>query len=1386
MTTRELLAHLRSQDAKLWADGDRLRCSAPRGVLTAELRAELSRRKEEILALLRGAAETTGAAGPRRQLLRDGPFPLSFAQQRLWLTDCLEGSVAYTIPAAVRLTGRLDVPALERTLSEIVRRHEVLRTTFATVDGQPVQRIAPAEPLALPVTDLTSLADAEREAAVRRRLAEEARRPFDLSRGPLFRPALLRCGREEHVLLLPMHHIVTDAWSIGVFVRECTALYRAFSEGRPSPLPELEIQYADFAGWQREWLRGDVLEAQLAYWAGRLAGAPPVLELPTDRPRPAVQSLRGARRSVTISSELAEALAGLARREGVTLFMLLLAAFKVLLYRYTGQEDIVVGSPVAARSRVELEGLIGFFVNMLPLRTDLSGHLSFRELLGGVREVALGAYAHQDLPVEKLIEALRPERDPSVNPLFQVVFALQNTPMPPLELPGLALSVMDVETDTTKFDLSLVVAETGRDLSATLECSTDLYDRSTIGRMLDHFRTLLAGVAAKPDQPIGTLPILTGPERHQLLVEWNDTAAGCPDRGVHHLFEEQAGRTPGALAVACGEQRLTYEELNRRANKLARHLTGLGVGPDAVVAVCMERSPDLVVGILGILKAGGAYLPIDPGYPAERLGFMLDDARVAVLLTQERLREKLPVGSTKVIPLDSGWDAMAEESEEDPGVATSLDNLAYVIYTSGSTGRPKGVEIQHAGLLNLVTWHRRVYAVTPTDRATHLAGLGFDATVWELWPYLTAGASLHMPPEEIRVSSSRLLEWLATERITISFLPTPLLEAVLEGPWSERMALRALLTGGDKLHAGPKRALPFDLANHYGPTENSVVTTYAPVAVGSQAPPIGRPIANTRVYVLDRNLQPVPVGVPGELHVGGIGLARGYRNRPELTREKFIPDPFGDRPGSRLYKTGDLVRYRPDGNLEFLGRIDSQVKIRGFRVELGEIEAVLGQHPSVRDSAVVPWDHAPGGMRLVAYFTVDGGEPPASANLRAFLKRKLPDYMVPSTFVRLDALPLTRNGKVDRRALPPPDEVTPPPERAFAAPRDALELVLAKTWEKVLDVQPIGIRESFFDLGGHSLLAVRLFAEIEKALGKSIPLAALFQASTIEGLAARIREDGWAAPWSSLVPIQPAGSKPPFFCVHAHGGHVLFYRDLARHLAPDQPFYGLQARGLDGQEPAATRIEEMAENYLGEIRALQPEGPYFLGGYCSGGLVAFEMAQQLHAAGQRVALLALLDTYGRHVALGPTRRGLASLVGRAVQRIDFEIGNLLLLTPREQWGYLLQKAKRIVARNRVRIDVLVGRRESPLNRIQRANLTAVLAYVPRVYPGHVVLFRAGKRPLGYRHDPLMGWDELAGGGLTVHEVPGYQAAIIDEPRVRVLAMKLRACLAEAQGKAGGG
>ncbi|MEG3902161.1 amino acid adenylation domain-containing protein [Microcoleus sp. B4-C5] len=1066
-------------------------------------------------------------------------IPLSFAQERLWFFDQLEpGNPFYNLCGEVQITGQLYAETLRQSIEKIIERHEILRTAFGGGKKEQIQVIFDAKTFPLPLIDLSHFPPAEREKKAQEMSAEEAQLPFDLTQPNLLRAKLLRLSETEHTLLLSAHHIIFDGLSLGVFLRELAAFYEEFTNNNLATIPPLPIQYADFATWQRQQMQGEILETQLTYWKQQLSRSAAVLNLPTDFSRPAVQSYKGGRQLFELPEHLTEAIRQLSRSEKTTFFMTLLAAFKTLLYRYTGQEDILVGSPIASRNSSETESLIGFFVNTLVLRTDINGNPTFRDLLSRVREVALGAYAHQDVPFEKLVEELQPNRDLSHSPLFQVMFAFQNASEFALELPDLSLNCQQIHSGTANFDLTLELEATATGIRGWFEYSLDLFEAATIARMAGHFQNLLEGIVANPSARLSDLPLLAETERQQLLFEWNNTEIKySQNECVHRLFEAQAAKTPDAVAVRFECQSLTYQELNNRANQLAHYLHSFGVKPDAIVGVYMERSLDAIVGILGVLKAGGAYLPLDPHYSKERLNFMLEDAGVRVLLTQAKLATDLLVPNISAICLDAEWEIIYQQNQSNPDSAVSPENLAYIIYTSGSTGQPKGVMVQHQSLANYTQAASVEYGIEPGDRVLQFASLSFDASAEEIYPCLTRGATLVLRGNSMLDSISSFLKKCREWEITVLDLPTAYwreLTARLSAEKSEfPPSVRLTIIGGETaLSASLNQwqkcvSEKVRLVNTYGPTETTIVATWcdtlpsssssslpsapsAPSAVKNspKSLPIGRPIPNARTYVLDANLQPVPIGVPGELYIGGAGVARGYLNRSDLNREKFIPDPFSSKQGDRLYKTGDLVRYLPDGNLEFLDRTDRQVKIRGFRIELGEIESTLSQHPDVQEAVILAREEDSGEKRLVAYLVLNSalsiGNSALIKNLRSFLREQLPDYMVPASFMFLESMPLTPNGKVDFKALPAPE--TNSLEADFIAPDTLEEQVLAEIWVEVLGLKQVGINDNFFELGGHSLLATQLIAKVRDRFQVELSLRCLFQSPTVASLAVAIAQ----------------------------------------------------------------------------------------------------------------------------------------------------------------------------------------------------------------------------------------------------------------------------------------
>ena len=1713
-----------------------------------------------------------------KRMPRDGDakFPLSFAQQRLWFLSQLNpNSPYYNMSLALRLTGNLRVDKLEQCINEIIRRHEVLRTTLVIADRQPVQVIAPELKMTLPVIQLNPMSETELEAELERILGEQAWTPFDLQKGPVLRVGLVRVSENDHAIMVTMHHIVSDDWSMEVMMREVSALYEAFSQDKPSPLPDLPIQYADFALWQRGYFRADVLDEQIQYWKRQLKGAPPLLELPADRPRPPMQSYNGSIEFGELSEELSEQLRQISRQEGMTLFMTLMAAFKVLLYRVSGQEDLSVGTPIAGRTRGELEPLIGFFINTLVIRSKIRGKMTFKEVMREEKKVVTGAFGHQDVPFERIVEEISPERSLSHSPLFQVAFNFMTVTSPTgAGLTGLSLAQLGINVEISKYDLILLVADDDPIILVDLRYSTDLFDASRIKRMMTHFQNLLKAAVADPERPISALPMLSESEMHQILVERNNTSSPYPTRDfVHHLFERQASLRPNAPALVSEERQLTFDELNRQANQVANYLRSLGVGPETLVGVCMKGSIEMVVAALGILKAGGAYIPLDPAYPMMRLSLMIEESKIPVLITKEDLEDRLPTHSGQTVFVDSDWEMIEQYSQENPDTAMlNPENLAYVIYTSGSTGKPKGVQITHESLLNMIYWYQQNFAVTPADRATQIAAVAFDASVWEIWPCLTAGASIHFPNEEIRTSPLGLRDWLVSKNITISFLPTPLAESVLSFDWPNDMALRILQTAGDKLHRHPSKPLPFTLVNNYGPTENTVVATSCVVPVRPQetaAPPIGRPVHNTQLYLLDSNLQLVADGVRGELYIGGSSLARGYLFQPDVTAERFIPDPFSGRPGARLYKTGDLVRYLPDGNIEFLGRMDDQVKVRGFRIELGEIEAALAHHPALQDSLVMASQDKHGYNRLVAYLVYKPDHPSDINGLRLYLKERLPEHMIPQAFVTLDSLPLTENGKVDRKALPAPDQSRSEVDKAFQAPRDALERFLADKWREVLEVEEVGIYDNFFEIGGESLKAAVLVNKLQQELTEMLQVISIFDSPSIAAFAdylkrdcaaavSRLLGDGWQqeespsliekvdsdkvaelrrlirplppraqsgasknpqaifvlssprsgstlfrvmlgghsrlfappelellsfntleerraefsgrhsfwlegairavmqikgcdadeaksiiedceaqnlttqefyrlmqewlgerrlvdktpayamdievlnraetdfsealyihlirspqgmirsyeeakldqifprfkhpfsarevaelvwvvshqnileflsrvpesrqhrvrfedlvkepeavtrgicgflgiefesdmlrpytdkeekmtdgihaesrmlgdikfhqhtridpgvaenwkeyypndflgevaselaeslgyrnekmesplddssqktlAPiqpvavaadmeqpiwglplltqaerqqlldewndtadtthWSPLVALQPGGSNQPFFCVHPGGGNVLCYVELARHLGPDQPFYAFQSRGLNSEQPVCTKIEEMATLYIEAMRTVQPVGPYLLGGWSMGGVVAFEMARQLEAQGEMVALLVLIDARAPDHQGEPTEEDdVAAMVnfsqhlGLPLDHIHISLDHFLSLGPDERLAYVMEEA-RGAGLVPAAITLSQVRR---LFEVFKANGMAMNNYTPEMARCRIALLKSSESANDLSQGPAWGWAELTENVIEVTEVPGNHFTMIREPYVQLMAERLKSSIHE--------
>ncbi len=1205
-------------------------------------------------------------------------FPLSLAQQRLWFFDQLAPhNTIYNVISSLRLQVSLDVNVFKHSLDVVMQRHEVLRTAITEIKGQPQQIVHPSLALSLPIVELQHLSERERETQILRLATEEAQRPFDLGQVSLIRTSLLKLGDEDYLLLLSMHSIISDAWSIGLFYQELAVLYEAFLNGQPSPLAPLPIQYTDYTRWQEEWLQGNELAEQVAYWKKQLENASSVLELPIDHPRPSIQTYRGAAQQFVLSKSLTDALKSLSSREEVSLYMTLVAVFQILLHRYTSQDNIVIGTPVAGRTQSEIESLIGPFTNTLVLRTNLSGNPTFHELLKRVREVILDAQAHQDVPFEYLVEELHIERNVAQSPLFQAMLSLE--PSSPTLPPGWTLTQLHIETSTSKFDLSLALDDQPEGLIGRFEYSTDLFDAETIHRMVGHWQMLLEGIVADIGQQIGMLPLLTEAERHQQLVEWNPIDAEYPkDKCVHQLFEAQVERTPDAVAVVFEDKSLTYRELNRKANQLAHYLQQLGVGPEVLVGIYVERSLEMIVGILGIFKAGGAYVPLDPAYPQERQAFKLADTQTKVMLTQQQLVEKLPPYEGCVICMDTDWKKIAQESEENPTSAVTAESLAYVMYTSGSTGKPKGVLASHEIVVRLFEATYHWFHFDHHDVWTLFHSYESDFTTWELWGALLYGGRVVIVSHWTSRSPEAFYNLLRTEQVTVLNQTPSAFYQLIRGEEScgtaDDLALRVVVFGGEVLEF--QNLKPWferhgdqspQLINMYGITETTTHVTYYPVSAAdlerTTGSVIGRPMPDLQVYILDQYQQLVPIGVLGEMYIGGAGLARGYLNRLELTAERFISNPFSQKSNARLYKSRDLARYLPDGNMESLGRIDDLVKLRGYSIEPAEIEAVLSQHPTVDQAVVVAREDVPGDKRLVAYIVPAQGQPPVIKDLRSYLKEKLPIYMVPSAFMLLNTLPLTPNGKVDKRALPIPQQTERAAEETYAAPTSIVHYQLIQIWEELLDARPIGIRDNFFDLGGHSFLAARLVTSMEQVFSQKIPLATLFAGPTIGQLANALQtEEKEEFSRTPIVAVQTGTSKRPLFYLHGDWTGGAFYCfHLARELGADQPFYALEPYRFDDLAIPPT-FETMATAHIQSIRAIQPEGPYLLAGWCNGGLMAYEIAQQLQAAGQKVDLLVLMDP----MYLGYRARR------RMLRLVINHLGNLIGLSQDKQLDWFLR------------------------------------------------------------------------------------------------------------------
>ncbi|MGF1489500.1 MAG: amino acid adenylation domain-containing protein, partial [Prochloraceae cyanobacterium] len=1250
---------------------------------------------------------------------------LSLGQERLWFLQQLEeNSPSYNMSTSIKINGALDIKVLKRSIIEITRRHEILRTSFPVINGTSVQKIHPEINFEIEVFDSPL--------EIEKILTTEAQKPFNLSQSPLFRVTLLRLSEREQILLLMMHHIISDGWSIGVLIRELTTLYLSYSQQKPSPLPEIPVQYADYAVWQRNYLQEKILENQLNYWKQQLANIPPLLNLPTDRPRPPIQTYQGESFTIKIAPELSNKIKALAKKSGTTLYMTLLAGFATLLYRYSHQKDICIGSPIANRNHSEIEELIGFFVNTIVLRSRFENNPSFSELLTQIKQVTLDAYVNADLPFDRVVQALQPERNLSHSALFQVMF-VWNKARKAWQLPEIELTEIEPKSVTAKFDITLAILEEETELITSWEYKTELFDRETILAMANNFITLLTAITKDPEQKVSQLNLLTKEDSNRLVSQWNNTEKEYALEPVDRLFERQIKLNHQAVAIEFETEKITYLELNNRANKLANYLQKLGVKAEVKVGICLERSIEMVIGLLAIIKAGGAYIPLDPKYPRSRIDYMLEDSQTKILLTQDKLQENFDKKNLEIISVDRDRQTISLEPETNLVSPKNGDNLAYVIYTSGSTGKPKGVEICHKSLTNFLTSMSLKPGLKNSDTLLAITTICFDIAALEIYLPLIVGAKIILASEEQSADGNQLKEILERNEITVMQATPATWRSLLAANWQGKERLK-ILCGGEKLTPDLANNLltkSAELWNLYGPTEATIWATINKIEESKETKnsivSIGHPIANTRVYILDKHLKPVPLGVAGELYIGGIQLARGYLNKPQLTKERFIDSPWG-----RLYKTGDLVRYLKNGKIEYLDRADNQVKIRGFRIELGEIESILNTHPDIQQAIVTAKDEI-----LVAYLVLEGTTNNKQQDIKDYLKQQLPEYMIPSAFVVLETFPLTPNGKIDRKALPLPD-LESIDRKEYIPPRNDLEKRLVQIWTEVLKIKEIGVVDSFFDLGGHSLLAIRLMAQIEQEYGKKIPLTSLFQNPTIAQLAKLIRSDSIETN-SVLVPIKTTGKRSPLFCIHPIEGSVFCYQDLANHLK-DYPVYGLQSIGLEGHSTPLTKIEDMASQYIEAIETIQQTGPYHLAGWSLGGVIAFEIARQLSDRGEKIAYLSLIDSHSPSTINFSKTKDQSeffveiteNLSRRLNLNFDISLAEIKALSPEDKFKYLFNRAKEL--------KILPLEKIEQLLQVYQANFMAFSQYQPKKYSGIINLFRASENQ---KKSFALGWDKIA-------------------------------------------
>jgi amino acid adenylation domain-containing protein len=1394
VTVTQFIASLRDRGVRVWLEGERVRVSAPSGVLTPELQKELAARKEEIRTYLAALPVHETEAPVSLKPLDDGvdrsvgEFPTSFAQRRLWFIDQLEpANAAYIVAGSREIYDPIDVAALEKSINDVVRRQGSLRTVFGEVDGEPVQVVLADSPVLLRQMDLSTLSQEERDATLERLKKEEASTPFDLATGPLLRTTLVTHAANRHTLLFTMHHVVCDGWSLAILLGEILVHYEARKRGEVIA-EKLAVTYGEYAQSQRQRLTGPALDLLLDYWVRRFQGASNLLELPTDRPRPAMQSFAGATHGFTFSRELSAALRAFARRENVTMYMALLALFKILLYRLSGQSCIVVGTPVATRDSPELETVIGLFVSTLAIRSDLDPDLAVSAFIRQIKESVIEAQAHRDLPFEKLVEALRPERTAAWSPVFQVAFVLQNTP---------SASEFQTTSAAAMYDITLFLWDDQSEIRGGFEYSTALFDAATIERMAEHLRVLAEHAVEDSQITVSRIPLLSASQQQQLL-DWGECTTVYPrESGIPDLFDAMAATRGEAVALegidsaneVLHTAQFTYRELSEASNRLATRLIESGVTPGMFVGVYMQRSVGTILTLLGVLKAGAAYVPLDPANPVARTLELVQTANLGLVLLPQSAIKKLEKINVRTLAIESVWRSAANAgSAARPALVIEPESDAYAMFTSGTTGAPKGVRVTHRNIVRLVR-NTNYVSLSSEDTLLQLAPLAFDASTFEIWGALLNGARLIVHPPETP-AANQLARTLRDKHITTLWLTAGLFNVMVDAEREALAQVRQVLAGGDVLSMEHVQTL-LDakrdgvVVNGYGPTENTTFTCCHPMQPGTRlagSVPIGRPIANTTVYIVDAHDQPVPVGATGELVTGGDGVARGYIGASEADSRKFRSDPFSKQPDARLYRTGDLARWRGDGSVEFLGRNDRQVKVRGFRIEPGEVEETLRACDLVLDAAVIARKDAGGTNELIAYVVPPAGEAIDKVAIRRRLAERLPPFMIPTDFVGLMALPLSPNGKLDRAALPSPTLVPQAP----VEPRTMMETQLRAIWENVLGFSGFGVRDNFFDLGGHSLLALRIVAQVDRLFGRKLAASVMFQAPTIEQFAARLTEEGFALQWDSLVTIQPEGTRPPLFMVPGVGGNVVAYADLARSLGRDQPFFGLQSIGLDGREAPLDRIEEIAAHYVKEIRRLKPHGPYSLGGACFGGAVAFEMAQQLRAQSEEVDFLLLVETWPP-----PERRPFADTLSTYSHQVRFlastaqrHLRQIVHVSPRALPGALLERSKALGEMIAQR-DVYRGDSATMyVDRVSTANLRAFRRYKPQPYDGEVHLALASARTsVQSPHDPRLYWADLARGGVQRLDIPARDSGLIlKSPHVEKLSTWVRTVLDAARQK----